>query len=92
MVVSKHLMEVVDYIRIQPNFFCLSGSRKLTKTALGSMFVAADVQLFKVDVSAFITKRKRTYMAAVLRMQFLAHTGLKVASKPMVNMGSLERR
>lgn len=49
------------------------------KATAGVMFVADDIQLSKVDASAFLTKEESSNMAALLCMQFLSNASLESA-------------
>lgn len=44
------------------NVFYLNGSVKLTKEAAGKMFAVAAMRLFKVNVSVFLTKKRKTHV------------------------------
>lgn len=53
------------------------------------MFVAAYIQQFKVDASAFLAKKKSIHIAALLWMRLVLLVGLEVARNLMIEMGSL---
>lgn len=51
--------------------------------------MAADLGLNKVDASALLTNNGCTLMAASSYMRFVSHACLKVAKKPVAEMGQL---
>lgn len=53
------------------------------------MIVAADMQLFNVDVIVFSTNYGSSHMASSSCMRFVSHVSLKVARKPTIETGLL---
>lgn len=56
----------------QRSSFYLSGSTECTKAAVRLMFVAADIYLFKVYASAFLTMEESNHLVAYSFMRFVS--------------------
>lgn len=59
-----------------------------TKATARAMFVAAETELFKVNASELLTKKGIIDIAAPFCMRFVSHESLKVARKPMIEIGT----
>lgn len=55
----------------------------------GALVTAADIRLLKVKACELLAKKRSSHLEALSGRQFVSHSSLKLAKKPIFNIWSL---